>query len=45
MEAYEIWVIFADTKFWLLSDLHKGNIRRLPDGTPTIIDALIGELP
>lgn len=40
----EIWVIFVDNKFWLLSDLHKGNIRRLPDGTPTIIDALIGEL-
>lgn len=40
-----VWVFYADSKVWLLSDLHKGNIRRLPDGKPTIIDALVGELP
>jgi hypothetical protein len=41
----EIWVFCVDSRFWLLSDLHKGNIRRLPAGEPTVIDALIGELP
>ena len=41
----ELWVFYAEHKVWLLSDLHKGNIRRLPDGSATIIDALIGELP
>lgn len=41
----EVWVFFVNERFWLLGDLHKGNIRRLPDGSPTIIDALIGELP
>lgn len=41
----EIWVFHTAGRFWLLSDLHKGNIRRLPDGTPTVIDALVGELP
>lgn len=41
----ELWIIHADQKAWLLSDLHKGNIRRLPDGSATIIDALVGELP
>ncbi|WP_395747527.1 hypothetical protein [Prosthecobacter sp.] len=41
----EIWVFYAGNRYWLLSDLHKGNIRRLSDGMPTVIDALIGELP
>lgn len=40
----ELWVFYASQKVWLLSDLHQGNIRRLPDGKPTIIDALVGEL-
>ncbi|MDB4538008.1 hypothetical protein N9230_05295 [Akkermansiaceae bacterium] len=30
---------------WLLADLHKGNIMRDSDSKPTIIDALIGNIP
>lgn len=41
----ELWIFYSGGKSWMLSDLHKKNVMRLPDGTPTIIDALIGELP
>jgi hypothetical protein len=41
----ELWVFYAEDRFWLLSDLHEKNILRLQDGTPTIIDALTGPLP
>lgn len=40
----ELWVFYADNRFWLLSDLHAKNILRMQDGTPTIIDALTGTL-
>ncbi len=41
----ELWVFYAEGRFWLLSDLHAKNILRLQDGTPAIIDALTGHLP
>lgn len=40
----ELWVFYSAGKHWMLSDLHEKNVMRLPDGSPTIIDALIGEL-
>ncbi|TDU66633.1 hypothetical protein EI77_03728 [Prosthecobacter fusiformis] len=41
----EVRVFWADGRAWCLGDLHQGNIMREVDGTPTIIDALIGALP
>ena len=41
----ELWVFHSADKNWLLSDLHDRNIMRLADGSPTVIDALTGELP
>lgn len=41
----QVWVFWADRRAWAISDLHKGNIMRMASGHPTIIDALIGEIP
>lgn len=41
----QIWVFWSDHRPWILGDLHKGNIRLLAKGLPTVIDALIGEIP
>lgn len=41
----EVRVFWADGQAWCLGDLHQGNIMREADGTPTIIDALIGPVP
>lgn len=40
----EVWVFWL-RQAWIISDLHKGNIRRFYDKTPTIIDALIAPIP
>lgn len=40
----ELWVFYASGRAWMLSDLHSKNIMRLRDGSPTVIDALIGPL-
>ena len=41
----QIAVFWADGKTWAIGDLHRGNIRRMKSGIPTIIDAMIGEIP
>lgn len=38
-------VFWASGKGWFLGDLHKGNIRRLQTGEPTVIDALVCPIP
>jgi hypothetical protein len=38
-------IFWARSQAWLLGDLHIGNIMLDTSGTPTIIDALIGEIP
>ena len=40
----QLYVFHSGGRDWMLSDLHKGNIRRLENRRPTIIDALIGEI-
>lgn len=41
----ELWIMHSGGHHWMLSDLHEKNVMRLPDGSPTVIDALIGKLP
>lgn len=41
----QIWVFWADGRPWAIGDLHRGNIMRMPHDGPTIIDALIGQIP
>jgi hypothetical protein len=38
-------VAWLNQRAWLVADLHERNIMRDQDGTPTIIDALIGPVP
>jgi hypothetical protein len=38
-------VVWVAQRAWLVSDLHDRNIMRDEDGSPTIIDALIGPVP
>lgn len=40
----QVWVFWLKGP-WIVSDLHRGNIRRFHDGTPTIIDALVAPIP
>jgi len=41
----DLRVFWVAGKAWLLGDLHRGNVMRDEDGVPTIIDALIGQVP
>lgn len=41
----DLRVFWVAGKAWLLGDLHRGNVMRDDDGVPTIIDALIGQVP
>ena len=41
----QAWIFWRNECAWILSDLHKGNIMRSVDDTPTIIDALLAPLP
>lgn len=38
-------VLWLENQAWLVGDLHERNIMRDRDGTPTIIDALVGPVP
>ena len=42
---HTVVVMWLDNNAWLVGDLHERNIMRDQDGTPTIIDALIGPVP
>ncbi len=42
---HTVVVMWLENRAWLVGDLHERNIMRDPDGTPTIIDALIGPVP
>jgi hypothetical protein len=39
-----LWLFAAEGSLWGLGDLHTGNIRRLEDSVPVIIDAHMGRL-
>jgi hypothetical protein len=39
---HTVVVMWLENRSWLVGDLHERNIMRDQDGTPTIIDALIG---
>lgn len=41
----QVAVISLHSRAWLVSDLHHRNIMRDREGNPTIIDALIGNVP
>lgn len=43
--SQQIWIFWANDRAWGIGDLHRGNIMRMTRGGPTIIDALIGEIP
>jgi len=42
---HTVVVMWLEDRAWLVGDLHERNIMRDQDGTPTIIDALIGPVP
>jgi hypothetical protein len=42
---HTVVVMWLGNRAWLVGDLHERNIMRDQDGTPTIIDALIGPVP
>lgn len=42
---HTVVVMWLEGSPWLIGDLHERNIMRDQDGTPTIIDALIGAVP
>ena len=42
---HTVVVMWLENRAWLVGDLHERNIMRDQDGTPTIIDALIGPVP
>jgi hypothetical protein len=39
-----LWLFVAEGTLWGLGDLHTGNIRRLEDSVPVIIDAHMGRI-
>jgi hypothetical protein len=39
-----LWLFVSEGALWGLGDLHTGNIRRLEDSVPVIIDAHMGRL-
>ena len=42
---HTVVMMWLENRAWLVGDLHERNIMRDQDGTPTIIDALIGPVP
>jgi hypothetical protein len=40
-----LWLFVTEGELWGLGDLHTGNIRRLEDSVPVIIDAHMGRIP